>query len=72
LISVLQTTLTKRLIDENKLLAKIHENQKKPVKKSGFAHRLEMAAKEQNKLRAQAQSTYKKKPNQYQQIRKKK
>jgi YidC/Oxa1 family membrane protein insertase len=72
LISVLQTTLTKKLVDEKKLLAKLHENQKKPVKKSSFAHRLELAAKKQNQLRAQSQSGNKNKPNQYQQNRRKK
>ena len=61
LITVLQTLFIKQFfVNEDKLLAKIHENQKKPVKKSSFAHRLEMAAKKQNQLRTQAQQNTKK------------
>ena len=56
LITILQTLVIKQFIDEKKLLATLNENQKKPVKKSGFAHRLEMMAKKQNQLRNQAQS----------------
>jgi YidC/Oxa1 family membrane protein insertase len=33
-------------IDENKLRARIEQNKKKPVKKSGFQRRLEEAAKQ--------------------------
>ncbi|MCL2072453.1 MAG: membrane protein insertase YidC [Marinilabiliaceae bacterium] len=56
LITILQTIAIKQFIDEKKLLATLTANQKKPVKKSGFAHRLEMMAKKQNQLRSQAQS----------------
>lgn len=57
LISILQTLIMKQFVDEKKMLAKMKENQNKPVKKSSFAHRLEMAAKKQNQLRSQAQSS---------------
>ena len=57
LISVLQTLIMKQFVDDKKLLKTIKDNQNKPVKKSGFAHRLEEAARKQNQLRNQAQSS---------------
>jgi len=57
LITVLQTYIMKQFINEKKLLKTLKENQNKPVKKSGFAHRLEEAARKQNQLRSQAQSS---------------
>jgi YidC/Oxa1 family membrane protein insertase len=45
--SYIQQVVTKRLVNEDKLLHKLKENQKKPVKKSGFQARLEKMAKEQ-------------------------
>ena len=45
-ISYLQQIIIKRSIDEEKILTKLKENQKKPVKKSAFQERLEQMAKE--------------------------
>jgi YidC/Oxa1 family membrane protein insertase len=45
-ISYLQQIVIKRSIDEEKILNKLKENQKKPVKKSKFQERLEIMAKE--------------------------
>ena len=45
-ISYLQQIIIKRSIDEEKILNKLKENQKKPVKKSKFQERLELMAKE--------------------------
>ncbi len=51
LITVGQTLLIRQFVDEKSLLAKIHAHQKKPVKKSNFAMRLEEMAKKQNQLK---------------------
>lgn len=58
LISTLVTMglygLSRMMISEEKVLARIEENKKKPKKKSGFMQRLEQAQKEQEKrMRAQ-------------------
>jgi YidC/Oxa1 family membrane protein insertase len=45
-ISYIQQIVIKRSIDEEKILNKLKENQKKPVKKSKFQERLELMAKE--------------------------
>jgi len=45
-ISYLQQIVIKRSIDEEKILNKLKENQKKPVKKSKFQERLELMAKQ--------------------------
>lgn len=45
-ITIGQNELFKRMIDEKKILAKIHANKAKPVKKSKFQERLEQMAKE--------------------------
>jgi YidC/Oxa1 family membrane protein insertase len=45
-ITIAQNELFRRMIDEKKLLAQIHSNKAKPVKKSGFQARLEKMAKE--------------------------
>ncbi len=45
-ISYLQQIIIRRTINEDKILAKLKENQKKPVKKSKFQERLEQMAKE--------------------------
>ena len=54
-------------IDEDKILAQIQENKKKPVKKSGFQQRLEQMLKEQQaQAEAKQKGTYQKptdKPN---------
>ncbi|MDR2926889.1 MAG: membrane protein insertase YidC [Cytophagaceae bacterium] len=56
LIGVLQTVLIKQFVNEEKLLAKLTANQKKPVKKSAFTQRLEQAAKQQSQMRNQIQA----------------
>ncbi len=40
----------KQVIDENKILAQLEANKKKPKKKSGFMARLEEAQKMQEKM----------------------
>jgi YidC/Oxa1 family membrane protein insertase len=45
-ITIAQNEIFKRMIDEKKLLAKIHANKAKPVKKSKFQERLEKMAKD--------------------------
>jgi YidC/Oxa1 family membrane protein insertase len=45
-ITIGQNEIFKRMIDEKKILAKIHANKAKPVKKSKFQERLEKMAKE--------------------------
>ncbi|MCK9155398.1 MAG: YidC/Oxa1 family membrane protein insertase, partial [Paludibacteraceae bacterium] len=41
LITIIQTFAIRRFVDEDKLLQKIHENRKKPQKKSSWMQRLE-------------------------------
>lgn len=50
LISILQTYAIRATVNEEKLLAQLNENKKKPVKKSGFAARLEQMQKEQQRM----------------------
>ena len=50
LITILQTYAFRKFIDEEKVLAKLKENQKKPRKKSGFMARLEEAQKRQEAM----------------------
>lgn len=50
MITIGQNEVFKRMIDEKKILAKIHANKAKPVKKSAFQERLEKMAKERGKL----------------------
>jgi len=50
LITILQTYAFRWFTDEEKLLAQLNENKKKPVKKSGFAARLEQMQKDQEKM----------------------
>lgn len=50
LITILQTYAFRKFINEDKVLAKLKENQKKPRKKSGFMARLEEAQKRQEAL----------------------
>ena len=47
LITILQTLLIRRFVDEKAILAKLTANQKKPKKKSGFQARLEEMSKQQ-------------------------
>jgi YidC/Oxa1 family membrane protein insertase len=49
LISILQTYAIRATVNEEKLLAQLEENKKKPVKKSGFSARLEQMQKDQQK-----------------------
>ncbi len=51
LITIGQTLLIRRFIDEKALLAKLNAHQKKPVKKSSFQARLENMAKQQQQLK---------------------
>lgn len=50
LITILQTMVIRRWVDDKKLLLQIQANQKKPVKKSKFAARLEQMAKQQQQI----------------------
>lgn len=50
LITIIQTYAIRATVNEEKLLAQLNENKKKPVKKSGFAARLEQAQKQQQKM----------------------
>lgn len=50
-ITIGQTMLIRQFVDEKQLLKKIQANQKKPVKKSKFAARLEEIAKQQQQLK---------------------
>lgn len=51
-ITIGQNEIFKRVIDEKKILAKIHANKAKPVKKSKFQERLEKMAKERSQMQA--------------------
>lgn len=46
-ITIAQTYAIRATVDEEKLLKKLHENKKKPAKKSGFMARLEKMQREQ-------------------------
>ena len=62
LITIGQTTLSRYMVNEKKLLAKLEENQKKPKKKSGFMQRLAEAQRvQQENLRKQQQQRSSKK-----------
>ena len=50
LITILQTVLIRRFVDEEAILAKLKANQKKPKKKSGFQSRIEEMAKQQQQM----------------------
>jgi YidC/Oxa1 family membrane protein insertase len=56
LITILQTYAFRWFTDEDKMLAQLNENKKKPVKKSGFAARLEQMQKEQQKALKEQQN----------------
>jgi len=51
LITIIQTYVIRKMVDEKKLLAELHakRNTKKPVKKSSFIERLEKMQREQEK-----------------------
>jgi YidC/Oxa1 family membrane protein insertase len=59
LITILQTYGIRYFVNEDKLLAQLNENKKKPVKKSGFAARLEQAQKEQQRQLKERQKNQK-------------
>lgn len=46
-ITLIQTYVIRRFVDDEAILAKLHENAKKPVKKSKFQEKLEQIAKQQ-------------------------
>ncbi|MDP4277741.1 MAG: membrane protein insertase YidC [Bacteroidota bacterium] len=50
LISIIQTYSIRAFVNDEKLLAKLNDNKKKPVKKKGFAARLEQMQKDQQKM----------------------
>ncbi|MBQ7823710.1 MAG: membrane protein insertase YidC [Bacteroidaceae bacterium] len=50
LITIIQTYIFRKCINEQKVLAKLQENQKKPRKKSGFMARLEEAQRQQQAM----------------------
>jgi YidC/Oxa1 family membrane protein insertase len=59
LISILQTYAIRATVNDEKILAQLNENKKKPVKKSGFAARLEQMQKEQQKMLREKQKQQK-------------
>lgn len=62
LITIIQTYIFRQCINEQKVLAKLEENKKKPRKKSGFMARLEEAQrKQQAVVKAQQEKQNKKK-----------
>lgn len=50
LITIIQTYAIRATVNDEKLLAQLNENKKKPMKKSGFAARLEQMQKDQQKM----------------------
>jgi len=46
MITVIQTWIIQKSIDDKKIMAQIHENRKKPVKKSTFQQKLEDMARQ--------------------------
>ena len=54
LFTILQNEIFKRSIDESKILAQLHANSAKPVKKSKFQQRLEQIQKQQQQTMTQA------------------
>lgn len=60
LISIIQTYAIRATVNEEKLLAQLNENKKKPAKKSGFAARLENMQKEQQRMLQEQKKTQQK------------
>ncbi len=60
LITIIQTIAFRYFLNEDKLLAQMEENKKKPVKKGGFMARLEEAQRKQQELQRQQQRKGKK------------
>ncbi len=59
LITIIQTIAFRYFLNEEKLLAKLEENKKKPVKKSGFMAKLENAQRRQQELQKQQRKNVK-------------
>lgn len=59
LITIIQTYAIRATVNDEKLLAQLNENKKKPMKKSGFAARLEQMQKEQQKMLREQQKNKK-------------
>lgn len=60
LITILQTYAIRATVDEDKLLAQLNENKKKPMKKSKFSERLEHVQKEQQRMLKEKQKNTRK------------
>ncbi|MDD4921697.1 MAG: membrane protein insertase YidC [Bacteroidales bacterium] len=60
LITIIQTYAIRATVNEEKLLAQLNENKKKPMKKSGFAARLEQAQKKQQQMLKEQQKNKRK------------
>lgn len=60
LITIIQTYAIRATVNEEKLLAQLNENKKKPVKKSGFSARLEQMQKDQQKMLKEQQKNKRK------------
>jgi YidC/Oxa1 family membrane protein insertase len=60
LFTIIQTYAIRATVNEEKLLAKLNENKKKPVKKSGFAARLEQVQKQQQQMLKEQQKNKRK------------
>jgi YidC/Oxa1 family membrane protein insertase len=57
LLTIIQTLIFRQFVNEEKLLAKLEENKKKPRKRSGFMARLEEAQKKQQEQARQRAKT---------------
>ena len=60
LITIVQTLIFRYTINEDKLLAKLEANKRKPMKKSGFMKRLEEAQRAQQETLRKQQEAKKK------------
>lgn len=60
LITIIQTLAFRKFINEDKILAQLHANAKKPKKKSGFMARLEEAQRQQQQVMRDKQQKGKK------------
>lgn len=56
LITFLQMFIIRKMIDDQKVLARLEENKKKPIKKSKFQKRLEEMARQQQEIARQQQA----------------
>jgi len=60
LITILQTYAIRATVNEDKLLAQLNENKKKPMKKSKFSERLEKVQKDQQRMLKEKQKNTRK------------